>query len=264
VNAAKAEKSVGNYLHAQDYMVYAHLQLGQDRQASAVVDEMMKETDFKATVMAAHYALAASPARYAVERGDWVGASQLQVRPSPFNFVMAISHFGRALGAARSGKPDMATADLTKLTELRDKLREAKDSYRAEIVDIQRQVASAWVLHAQGKYDEALAVMNTAAEAEDKTDKHVVTPGPLAPARELYGFMLLDRGMAKEALTAFEATISKEPNRFNAFAGAAQASERLGDKAKAKDYYQKLATLASNADTVRPELAAARKLLSTN
>jgi tetratricopeptide (TPR) repeat protein len=264
VNAAKAEKSVGNYLHAQDYMVYAHLQLGQDRQASAVVDEMMKETDFKATVMAAHYALAASPARYAVERGDWVGASQLQVRPSPFNFVMAISHFGRALGAARSGKPDMATADLTKLTELRDKLREAKDSYWAEIVDIQRQVASAWVLHAQGKYDEALAVMNTAAEAEDKTDKHVVTPGPLAPARELYGFMLLDRGMAKEALTAFEATISKEPNRFNAFAGAAQASERLGDKAKAKDYYQKLATLASNADTVRPELAAARKLLSTN
>ena len=264
VTAAKAEKSVGNYLHAQDYMVYAHLQLGQDKQANAVMDEMMKETDFKATVLAAHYALAAAPARYAVERGDWAGASQLQVRPSPFNFVVAISHFARALGAARSGKPDSAAADIAKLAELRDKLREAKDGYWAEIVDIQRQVAAAWLLHAEGKYAEALKAMSAAADAEDRTDKHVVTPGPLAPARELYGFMLLDRGMASEALAAFDATIKKEPNRFNAFAGAAQASERLGDKANAKDCYQKLVVLANNADTVRPELAAARKFVAEN
>ena len=114
VKAAKAEKSVGNYLHAQDYMVYAHLQLAQDKQARAVIDEMMKETDFKATVAAADYALAASPARYAIERGDWNAASQLAVRPSGFNFVMAISHFARALGAARSGKPEAAKADIAK------------------------------------------------------------------------------------------------------------------------------------------------------
>jgi predicted Zn-dependent protease len=106
--------------------------------------------------------------------------------------------------------------------------------------------------------------MSAAANAEDKSDKHVVTPGPLAPARELYGFMLLDRGKANEALVALEATIKKEPNRFNAFAGAAQACERLGDKAKAKEYYQKLASLAGNADTVRPDLAAARKFLGSN
>jgi tetratricopeptide (TPR) repeat protein len=264
VKAAKAEKSVGNYLHAQDYMVYAHLQLGQDKQARAVMDEMMKETDFKSTVLGAHYALAASPARYAVERGDWAGASQLSVRPSPFNFAMAISHFARALGAARSGKPDVATADIAKLAELRDKLRESKDSYWAEIVDIQRQVAGAWVSHAEGKYDEALKAMSAAADAEDKTEKHAVTPGPLAPARELYGFMLLDRGMAKEALVAFEATTKKEPNRFNAIAGAAKASESLGDKAKAKGYYQNLATLGGDADPIRPELAAARKFLAIN
>ena len=264
VTAAKAEKSVGNSLHAQDYMVYAHLQLGQDKQANAVVDEVMKETDFKAAVLGAHYALAAAPARYAVERGDWAGASQLQVRPSPFNSVVAISHFARALGAARSGKPDAAAVDIAKLAELRDKLREAKDGYWAEIVDIQRQVAAAWLLHAEGKYAEALKAMSAAADAEDRTDKHVVTPGPLAPARELYGFMLLDRGMASEALAALETTVKKEPNRFNAFAGAAQASERLGDKAKAKDYYQKLAALASKADTVRPELAAARKFVAEN
>src|SRR5262245_20696952 len=264
VKAAKAEKSVGNYLHAQDYMVYAHLQLGQDKQASAVINEMMKETDFKATVLAAHYALAASPARYAVERGDWAAASQLPVRPSPFNFVTAISHLARALGAARSGKPDVATAEIAKLAELPDKLRESKDAYWAGIVDIQWQVATAWLLHAEGKYDQALKVMSAAADAEDKTEKHVVTPGPLAPARELYGAMLLERGMAKEALVAYEATMANEPNRFNGLAGGAQAAQKLGDKAKARDLYQKLLTLAAHADTDRPELAIAREFLAKN
>ena len=234
VKAAKAEKSVGNYLHAQDYMVYAHLQLAQDQQARAVIDDMIKETDFKATVAAADYALAASPARYAIDRGDWDAASQLSVRPSGLNFAMAISHFARSLGAARSGKPEAAKADIQKLAELRDKLREAKDNYWSEIVDIQRQVAVAWVLHAEGKYDEALKAMSAAADAEDKTEKHVITPGPLAPARELYGFMLLDRSMAKEALAAFEATKAKEPNRFQGYAGAAKAADTLGDKAAAR------------------------------
>ena len=106
--------------------------------------------------------------------------------------------------------------------------------------------------------------MSAAADAEDKTEKHPVTPGLPQPARELYGVMLLERGMANEALAAFEATMKKEPNRFNGLAGAAQAAERLGDKAKAKDYYQKLTTLAGNADTVRPDLAAARAFLAKN
>ena len=264
MKAAKAEKSVGNYLHAQDYMVYAHLQLAQDQQARAVIDDMTKETDFKATVAAADYALAASPARYAIERGDWDAASQLSVRPSGLNYAMAISHFARALGAARSGKPEAAKADVQKLAELRDKLREAKDNYWSEIVDIQRQVAVAWVLHAEGKYDEALKAMSAAADAEDKTEKHVVTPGPLAPARELYGFMLLDRGMAKEALAAFEATKAKEPNRFQGYAGAAKAADTLGDKAAARHNYQQLVALTANADTERPEVAAAKKYLASN
>ena len=264
VKAAKAEKSVGNYLHAQDYMVYAHLQLGQDKKALAVMQEMLRETDFKATVSAADYALAASPARYAVERGDWKAASQLAVRPSSFQWVMAVSHFARALGAARSGNPDAAKADIAKLAELRDKLRDGKDLYWSEIVDIQRQVAAAWVLYAEGKYDDALKAMSAAADAEDKTEKHAVTPGPLAPARELYGFMLLDRGKPAEALAAFEATKAKEPNRFQGFAGAAQAAVKLGDKAKAKENYQKLIALAATADSDRPELTAARQYVAQN
>jgi tetratricopeptide (TPR) repeat protein len=264
VQAARAEKSVGNYLHAQDYMVYAHLQLGQDKQARAVIDDMVRQTEFKATVAAADYALAASPARYAIDRGDWDGASQLPVRPSGLNFAMAVSHFARALGAARSGKPDDAKADIQKLAELRDRLRDAKDVYWSGIVDIQRQVAVAWVLHAEGKHDEALSAMSAAADAEDRTEKHVITPGPLAPARELYGFMLLDRGMNKEALAAFEATKAKEPNRFQGFAGAARAAESVGDREAARNNYQQLVTLTANADTERPEMTAAKKYLASN
>ena len=132
------------------------------------------------------------------------------------------------MGAARSGNPDAAKADIAKLAELRDKLREAKDAYWAEQVDIQRQVATAFLLEAEGKPDDALKAMSAAADAEDKTEKSPVTPGVPQPARELYGIMLLERGMAREALAAFEATIKKEPNRFNAIAGAAKAAERLG------------------------------------
>ncbi len=160
-----------------------------------------------------------------MERGDWKGAADLQIRPSPYAYVDAITHFARAIGAARSGQPDAAKADIAKLAELRDKLRDAKDAYWSEQVDVQWQVASAWVLHAEGKYDDALTAMSAAADAEDKTEKHVVTPGVLKPARELYGVMLLDHGMAKEALAAFEATLKKEPNRLGAYVGAAHAAE---------------------------------------
>jgi tetratricopeptide (TPR) repeat protein len=177
---------------------------------------------------------------------------------------MAITHFARALGAARTGKLDAAKADVAKLAELSGKLRDAKDAYWSEIVDIQRQVAAAWVLAAEGKHDEALKAMSAAADAEDRTEKHPVTPGPLAPARELYGVMLLERGMAKEALVAFETTKAKEPNRFHGYAGAAQAAEKLGDKAKARENYQRLIALTSGADSERVEIAAARKFVATN
>ena len=137
----------------------------------------------------------------ATGRARW----RLQVRPNAGSRMsMAITHFARALGAARAGQPGAATADIAKLAELRDTLRKANDAYWSEIVDIQRQVAVAWVMYAEGKHDDALRAMSAAADAEDKTEKHVVTPGPLAPARELYGYMLLDRGMAREALAAFE------------------------------------------------------------
>ena len=161
-----------------DYEVYAYLQLGQDARAKAVIDDMATVSGFTETFLAGPFALAASPARYAVERGDWKEAAALEVRPSPLPYVAAISWFAKALGAARSGDTAQAQAAIAHLIELRDQLREKKDAYWSEQVDIQARVATAWTQFAAGHQDEALKALADAADAEDKTEKHPVTPGP--------------------------------------------------------------------------------------
>ena len=213
-----------------DYLVYAYLQLGQDKKAKAVVDEMKTVTGFTETFLPGPYALAASPARYAVERGDWKAAAELAGPAEPAR-ARAGDHAFRArarrrpLGQCR--RPPKPTSPSS--PSCATSCAQAKDAYWSEQVDIQAQVASAWALHAEGKHDEALKAMSAAADAEDKTEKHPVTPGVPKPARELYGVMLLERGMAKEALAAFEATLKKEPNRLGAYVGAAKAAEKAGD-----------------------------------
>ena len=187
------------------------------------------------------YALAVMPARYALERGAWADAAALTPRPANTPYAEAIPHFARAIGAARAGDPAAATADINRLAELRDKLQSMQDAYWAEQVDIQRRVALAWQAFAQGQKDDGLAQMKAAADAEDATDKSAVSPGPLAPARELYGYMLLDAGQHAAALTAFEATLKKEPNRFRGAFGAARAAEMAGKIASAAAYAQAVA-----------------------
>jgi tetratricopeptide (TPR) repeat protein len=245
-------------------MVYAHLQLAHDREAQAVLADMATITGYSPEAAGAWFARAASPARYALERADWAGAAALEPHPSKFAHVDAITHFARAVGAARSGNPDAAQAEVATLAELYDKLSEQKNAYWAEQVNIQYQIATAWLLNARGKTDEALAAMRAAADAEDKTEKAPVTPGPLLPARELLGAMLLERGDTAGALAAYEATMKKEPNRYNATAGAAAAAEKLGDKAKATAYYEKLVALAEGSTSDRPSLAAAKQYLAKN
>ncbi len=237
--AAKESEDFDDQLHPMDYLVYAYLQLGQDEKAKAVIDEMMTISGFTETFL-------------------------LQVRPSPLAQVQAITYFVRGLGAARSGNPDAAKADIAKLAELRDKLRDAKDAYWSEQVDIQRQVATAWVLYAENKHDDALVAMSAAADAEDRTEKHPVTPGVPKPARELYGVMLLESGNAKEALIAFETTLKKEPNRSGAYAGAAMAAEKSGESTKAREYYGKVVEIAGGADKTRAEVAHAQAFLQTH
>jgi Tetratricopeptide repeat len=263
--AMKSSGGAGEELHALDYQTYAYLQIAQDKSAKAVVDHAISvvggaEGAAAGAAGAGAFAVAAIPARYALERGAWAEAAALPARPANTPYTEAITHFARAVGASRSGSPAAATADIERLAELRDKLRDAKDAYWTEQVDIQRRVALAWQAFAEGRKDEAIAQLGAAADAEDATDKSAISPGPLAPARELFGYMLLEAGKPKEALVAFEATMKKEPNRFRAVYGAAKAAEAAGDRAKARTYYGQLVKICDRADPPgRPELIEARR-----
>ncbi len=261
-DAARRSNGAGEELHALDYQTYAYLQIAQDAAAKSVVDHAREVAVGGAGAPVNAFAVAAIPARYALERGKWEDAAALTPSPAPTPFTEAITHFARALGAARSGKPEAATADIERLAALRDKERELKDPYWTEQIDIQRRVALAWQTFASGKKEEGLTQMSAAADAEDATDKSAISPGPLAPARELYGEMLLEAGKSKDALAAFELTMKKEPNRFRGIAGAARAAEQSGDKTKAAAYSKKLLEVAKTADTERVELVQAKKVAS--
>ncbi|HLF10542.1 MAG TPA: hypothetical protein VJA26_04955 [Gammaproteobacteria bacterium] len=259
-------------LHALDYQTYAHLQMAQDRATRDVLDRLPTVaatfdpaaiTGGAAPPMAGFYALAAIPARYALERGAWQEAAELPVPAGGTPFTIAMTHFARALGAARSGHPSAASEDVSRLAGLRDQLIN-RDAYWAEQVDIQWRVASAWVSFAEGRSAEGIEAMRVAADIEDATDKAAVTPGPLAPARELLGEMLLEAGQAEDALRAFEATVAKEPERFRGAFGAARAAEAAGDAAGARHYYQKMLEIARDADSPRPEIQRARAYLGAS
>jgi hypothetical protein len=274
-NIASAEtatksRSYGETLHAMDYQAYAYLQLVQDAAARRLVDqlpELRKQLDPNvvggaASGTAGLYALAAIPARYALERGAWAEAAALEPQSTGYPWIDGISHFARALGAARSGSPSAAKADIEKLIALRDKLTAVQDTYWAGQLDIQRRIAEAWVAFAEGRRDAAIQALQEAADAEDATDKSAVSPGPLAPARELVGEMMLDAGKPKEALAAFEATMKKEPNRFRGIAGAMRAAEAMGDRAAASTYARQLLAVVTAPDSTRPDLERARRLAS--
>ena len=267
--AALKENANAEALHAMDYQAYAYLQLAQDAQASRVAGEARataarldpNATGAAAPGVAGVYAAAAIPARYALERNAWAEAAALTPRPSAFPHTDAIIHFARALGAARSGDPKAAAADIERLAALRDALKTMQDAYWAEQVDIQRQIAIAWVAFAEGDKTRGIELLRAAAAAEDATDKSAVSPGPLAPARELLGYMLFEAGRPADALVEFEATIKKEPNRFRGLYGGARAAEAAGQRARAAALYTQLLQVASDADTSRSELQHARNFV---
>jgi len=264
---------VAEALHAMDYETYAHLQMAQDQAARAVLDRMpamaaaldpSEAAGGAAPPVAGFYALAAMPARYALERGAWREAAELPVPEHGTPFTIAIAHFARALGAARSGGLSAANEDVGRLAALRDQLAQMEDAYWTEQVDIQVRVARAWVTYAEGRPVEAIRAMRAAADMEDATDKSAMTPGPIAPARELLGEMLLDAGSASEALAAFESSMAKEPGRFRGAYGAALAAEAAGDEAAARRYYRRTLEIASASDSPRPEIERARLFVGEN
>jgi tetratricopeptide (TPR) repeat protein len=150
---------------------------------------------------------------------------------------------------------------LQQLTSLRDTLVQENEKYWAEQLDIQRETVTAWLTWVEGKKEEALRQMGSAADHEDATDKHSVTPGVILPARELLGEMLLESKQPTQALVAFEATLRAAPNRFNALSGAARAAQLSGNREKAKSYYARLLAICDHADGERPELQDARTYL---
>ncbi len=261
--AARRDNDPDEQLHAMDYMAYAYLQMARDGDARRVVEDAARVPDAYPKRSLFPYAIAAIPARYAIERADWRQAMVLTPRTSNIPFADALTHFVRALGAARTGDPVAADKDVQRLADLRDVLKAVKIDYWANEVEVSRLSAAAWVALAQGRHDEALGLMRSAADSEDTREKHILTPGRLVPARELLGEILLELKRPAEALKEFEASQSREPDRFRGLYGAAQAAARSGDIATAKRYFSRLLQIVGPGDG-RPELALARTFLATN
>jgi hypothetical protein len=264
-SAAAAGTVVMDGHHAYDYMVYAHLQLAQDKAARAAMEKSYASQPVDH--FAASFAYAAMPARFALERGQWAEAAALPLKPAADAYAWkkypqaeAVNAFARGVGAARSGDAAAARAQQTRLAGLRDAAKELRLAYWAEQIDIQSGIVAALALCAEGKPADCVTALREAAAREDATEKHVVTPGPLLPARELLAETLLTQRLFAEALKEFETVLEKEPNRYRALAGAMAAAEGAGDAAKAKRFAAEVVKLGSDADEMRETLRQARKL----
>ncbi len=273
INSAEASKTMereqgwkgmhNHRLHAMDYMVYGYLQRGRDAKAREVTDEAVAVTEvIPPDQLVSDYALASIPARYALERNAWREAAALPVRPSKnFKASEAITHFARGLGAARSGDAAAAQAEATALAQLEEALKQPQP-YWATLVRAQRLEVAAWVAYASGDVESAIRQATDAANVEDGTDKHPVTPGHVLPAREVLADLLLEAGRHAEARSAYEAVLKKEPGRARSLFGAARAAELAGDRAAARVGYQRYLDLVKDGDGQRPEVAVARKAVA--
>ena len=251
-----------NALHSMDYMMYAYLQLGQDAAAHKLLDEIGAILRVDIGNFPGAYALAAMPARYALEHQDWKAAANLKLHPESlpwqqFPQCEAITVYARALGKARSGDGQGARAEIERLRQLRDAMAKNATAYWAQQAEVQITAASAWAAWADKNADEAVRMMRRALELESATDKHPVTPGPLVPVREQLADMLLALDKPAEALAEFERVQASEPNRLLAIYGAARAAEASGDKVRSREFYKQLLTLTAKKDTQRPELVRA-------
>jgi hypothetical protein len=255
--AARHEGQTAEELHASDYEIYAYLQTGQDQAAGRIVNslpEIATRFDPKAVISGAggpavgYFALAAIPARYALERQDWKQALQLPLRETPFPYTDAVTWFARGLSAGRLGQATAANQSATALRRVRERLSKANENYWARQVEIQEFAVRAWAALSAGKKEAALRQMKRAAELEDGTEKSAVTPGPLAPARELLGEMLLEMNEPAQALQEFEATLKKEPGRLRALYGAARAAQLSGSRDTSQRYFRELLKVCGRAD----------------
>ncbi|HMG91062.1 MAG TPA: tetratricopeptide repeat protein [Chryseolinea sp.] len=254
-------------LHGLDYLVYAYLQKGD-------VNKVTEQMEYFKTINEVYpydfrdaYSLASIPTRYALERKNWGEAAQLELRDDDFPWEKflwekANVNFGRLLGAVHSKQLTVAKTELEQLQIIHDKLKESKENYKANLVLIQIKAADGWIKLYEGHKAEALTLMKAAADMEDATEKHPVTPGEVIPARELLGDMYLEINESAKALEAYREDLKRHPNRFNGLYGAGLAAQKSGNVKEAIDYYNQLLSVASNSS--RPELILVKSFLKDN
>ena len=255
-------------LHALDYLEYAYLQIGDEAAARQVLAEAAAVTTLDDAAFQAGYALAAIPARFALERHDWSAAAQLEAPTvalpwARFPYAYATTYFAQAVGAARSGQLDRARAAVRQLETIHAELQKAPIPGPYDWtgqVESARLAATAWLAYAEGRSDDALSQARAAADLAEKIGKHPVTPGAPLPARELLGDLLLEMGQPAEALVAYEASLSDAPNRFNSLYGAGRAAELSKNTARAGEFYAMLLAQCVPSSP-RPELAQAQGLV---
>ena len=260
-----------HYTHALDYLAYAYLQTGEDREVDQILKtaEQLQPPFSETSLSATAYAFAALPARYALERHDWQAAAELEPRkPSSFPWekahdpYVAITHFARALAMANLGRTEDATADIEALRALRISVA-SESPYWAQQIEIQELSAQAWQDFSRGEVDPAIEVMQQAAALEGSTDKHAVTPGEVLPAAELYGDMLLEAGRYEQALAAYRSALQRAPLRFNSLYGAGKAAVGIGDEVMAKKYFVELLSITSGAEEPRSRIKEIRAFMKT-
>jgi tetratricopeptide (TPR) repeat protein len=261
--AAEAEGSSKNgeardqRLHAMDYLEYAYLQSGRVKQAKALLDEMHSLPPVRGLTLTNDYAVAAIPARYALELGRWQDASELPVQHSAVDWTQGITWMAIGVGGARSGNLELAAQAEDTLASLRDAVAKENNAYWSNQVEVQRREVAGWIAEKEGKATEAVSSMRSAADLEESMDKNAVTPGAVIPAREMLAELLLKENHPKESLAEYEAVLKISPNRFNALFGAASAADAAGNASAASRYFHKLTETAVGDE--RPELVTARK-----
>ena len=248
--------------HALDYMVYAYLQEGRDREARQTVARAQELTATLATdQLVANYNRVAMEARIPLERGDWPAASQLPIRAAELTIGAALGHFTRGLGAARLGDTSRADAEIAALAAIQADMTRRDDADWATVVDVKRRLVIAFRELAAGDTAGAIRDVTAAADIEDVTEKQPITPAELLPARELQGDMLVALGRYAAARTAYAASLKREPRRARALYGLARAAELAGDRQAAVSGYRAFVQQLQHGDGDRVEIGRARAAL---
>ena len=226
-NAAHQQGDIGEELHAMDYLVYAYLQTGRDSDANQVIQQLGEMHNLSASDFKAAYAATAMPIRYAVERNEWADAARIIPPSAAPPHVIAIAVWARALGLAKTGHLAEARADANRLAELELALRAADNDYWAAQVEILKSEVEAWSAQTDNKPEEAITLMRAAADQEDAIEKLPVTPGPILPAREQLGYLLLEQNKPDLALKQFRVSLQNAPGRLGSVNGQTRASPLL-------------------------------------